>query len=86
MKKNLIDNKEKRIASSKKAVIASVIILIGGFFLSYNYIQSKKIIAYDYISNVFYQSSENEILEHDGEIEEEKPKEELGEVTNDYIG
>ena len=86
MKKNQIDNKEKRIASSKKAVIASVIILIGGFFLSYNYIQSKKIIAYDYISNVFYQSSENEILEHDGEIEEEKPKEELGEVTNDYIG
>ena len=86
MKKNQIDNKEKRIPSSKTAVIGSVIILIGGFFLSYNYIQSKKVIAYDYISNVFYQSSENEILEHDGEIEEEKPKEELGEVTNDYIG
>ena len=86
MKKNQIDNKEKRIPSSKTAVIGSVIILIGGFFLSYNYIQSKKVIAYDYISNVFYQSSENEILEHEGEIEEEKPKEELGEVTNDYIG
>ena len=86
MEKSQINNKEKRIASSKTAVISSVIILIGGFFLSYNYIQSKKIIAYDYIANVFYQSSDSEILEHDGEIEQEKPKEELGEVTNDYIG
>lgn len=86
MEKRQINNKEKRIASSKTAVISSVIILIGGFFLSYNYIQSKKIIAYDYIANVFYQSSETEILEHDGEVEQETPKEEIGEVTNDYIG
>ena len=76
---------EKRITSSTIAVIGSVIILIGGFFLSYNYIQSKKIVAYDYMANVFYQSEEVEILEHDGELKEEK-KEELGEVTNDYIG
>jgi len=76
---------EKRITSSTIAVIGSVIILIGGFFLSYNYIQSKKIVAYDYMANVFYQSEEVEILEHDGELKEET-KEELGEVTNDYIG
>ena len=62
------DNKrhEKRISSSTIAVIGSVIILIGGFFLSYNYVQSKRVMAYDYMANVFYQAEEVEILEHDG--------------------
>ena len=82
------DNKrhEKRISSSTIAVIGSVIILIGGFFLSYNYVQSKRVMAYDYMANVFYQAEEVEILEHDGELQEEQKEEELGEVTNEYIG
>ena len=82
------DNKrhEKRISSSTIAVIGSVIILIGGFFLSYNYDQSKRVMAYDYMANVFYQAEEVEILEHDGELQEEQKEEELGEVTNEYIG
>ena len=81
------DNKKqkKRISSSTIAVIGSVIILIGGFFLSYNYVQSKKVVAFDYMANVFYQREDIEILEHDGDLQEEH-KEELGEVTNDYIG
>lgn len=77
---------EKRISSSTIAVIGSVIILIGGFFLSYNYIESKRIVAYDYMANVFYQAEEVEILTYDGELEEEQVEEELGEVTNEYIG
>ena len=77
---------QKRISSNTIAVIGSVIILIGGFFLSYNYVQSKKIVAFDYMANVFYQAEEVEILEHDGELQEEQTEEELGEVTNDYIG
>lgn len=80
------NKQEKRISSSITAVIGSVIILIGGFFLSFNYVQSKKIVAYDYMANVFYQAEEVEILEHDGELKEDKNEEELGEVTNDYIG
>ena len=80
------NKKQKRISSSTIAVIGSVILLIGGFFLSYNYIQSKKIVAYDYMANVFYQAEDFEILEHDGELQQEEQKEELGEVTNDYIG
>lgn len=81
------DNKkqEKRISPSTIAAIGSVIILIGGFFLSYNYIQSKKIVAYDYMANVFYEAENVQILEHDGEMQQEE-QEELGEVTNDYIG
>ena len=42
--------------------------------------------AYDYMANVFYQAEEVEILEHDGELQEEQKEEELGEVTNEYIG
>ena len=37
------------------------------------------------MANVFYQAEEVEILEHDGELQEEQT-EELGEVTNEYIG
>lgn len=81
------DNKqEKRISSSTIAVIGSVIILIGGFFLSYNYIQSKRIVAYDYMANVFYEQENVELLEYDGELKEEEKEDDLGEVTNNYIG
>ena len=80
------NRKQKRISSSTIAVIGSVILLIGGFFLSYNYMQSKKVKAFDNMANVFYQSEEVEILEHDGELQQEQKEEELGEVTNDYIG
>lgn len=84
-RKHISKKTGKRIAPSTIAVIGSIILLVGGFFLSYNYIQSKKIVAYDYMANVFYQAEEVEILEQDGEIKEEK-QEELGEVTNDYVG
>ena len=75
---------EKRISPQMIAVIGSVIILIGGFFLSYNYIQSKKVVAFDYISNVFYNQNQ-EVIVQDGEQQEEE-EEDLGEVTNNYIG
>lgn len=78
-------NKQKeRISPEMIAVIATISILLGGFFLSYNYIQSKKVVAFDYIANVFYNENQ-EIIVQDGEHQEEE-EEELGEVTNDYIG
>ena len=86
LKKQINNKQEERIASSTIAVIASVIILIGGFFLSYNYIQSKKIVAYDYMANIFYQYNNYEILESDGETKEPVVEEELGEVTDEYVG
>jgi sortase A len=79
------NKQEKRISSSTTAAIGAVIILIGGFFLSYNYIQSKKVIAFDYISNIFYEQNQ-EIIVSDGEQEIEDEEEDLGEVTNNYIG
>lgn len=81
-----VDNiKKKRISPSVSAAISAVAILIGGFFLSYNYIQSKKIMAYDYMANVFYTNNLNVFVEEDG-IKREEPVTEEGPVTNDYIG
>lgn len=78
-----------RISPNMIAVIGSIITMIGGFFLSYNYIQSKKVIAYDYMSNVFYSQNDNqEIIQQDEQQQQEKAKveEDTSEVTNDYIG
>ena len=76
-----------RISQNVIAAIGAVIVLIGGFFLSYNFIQTKKIVAYDYMANAFYDGTKVEILEE----EEKEEREELEEpalpevVTNDYI-
>lgn len=81
-----VDNKKKkRISPSVLAALSAVTILIGGFFLSYNYIQSKKIVAYDYMANVFYINNDDIFVEEDG-IKREETGIENGPVTNDYIG
>ena len=87
MQDNNLENKERRNSQVTTAVISAILLIIGGFFLSYNYIQSKKIVAYDYMSNVFYNGEEiititEEEQGHEPIVEEE----EEGEVTNDYIG
>lgn len=87
-------NNNKRISPTKTAFIGALLTLIGGFFISYNYIQSKKIIAYDYMANAFYTGNEIiSISEEEEKKEEEKPVEEPKEeesqpevITNDYIG
>lgn len=89
-----LNTRKKRISPSRTAFIGALITLIGGFFISYNYIQSKKIVAYDYMANAFYTG--NEIITKSKEEsqetkkEEEKPAEQQPElpevITNDYIG
>lgn len=81
-----VDNqKKRRISPSVLAAISAVTILIGGFFLSYNYIQSKKIMAYDYMANIFYTNNDNVYIEEDG-IKREETVTDQGPVTNEYIG
>lgn len=83
------NNKKRRISPSVTAFIGAILTLIGGFFISYNYIQSKKIVAYDFMSNTFYNGSEIITVteeEQAKEIVEPTEEELLGEVTNDYIG
>ena len=82
-----IEVKERRNSKITTAIISAILLIIGGFFLSYNYIQSKKIVAYDYMSNVFYNGEEIiTITEEEQGNEPIEEEEEEGEVTNDYIG
>lgn len=73
---------------TKTAFIGAILTLVGGFFISYNYIESKKIVAYDYMANAFYNGSE--IVQISEEEATNKPVEDNQDeetpVTNDYIG
>lgn len=77
-------NKEKikRTSPSVTAFIGALLTLIGGFFLSYNYIQAKTVVAYDYMSKAYYDGSDVVIIPEEEETEEQLSEE----VTNDYIG
>lgn len=80
-------NKNKKTSPYVIASIGALLTLVGGFFLSYNYFQSKKIMAYDYMSNKFY--TKKEVTELSEEEEKTKPivEESLPEqVSNEYIG
>ena len=90
------NKKHKRISPNTIAALGALTILIGGFFLSYNYIQSKQVMAYDYMSNIFYNNNIQETESSTENSEENKEKntveEKEGEtetsttVTNEYIG
>ena len=85
-----LNKKQKRISPNTTAIIATITILIGGFFLFNNYVQAKKEIAYDYISNVFYEDDNLQYIKEvivEQEEKKEEVKEELPESYNDeYIG
>lgn len=54
-KDNNINNKQgKRISPSVTALIGTIIIMVGGFFLFYSYVNTKKVMVYDYMNNIFY--------------------------------
>ena len=83
----------KKTSPTKAAFIGALIILVGGFFLLYDYIESKKVLAYDYISNYYYNGTELlekpvPVIKVEEEEETKEIKEEIEEtpVTNDYIG
>lgn len=91
MLNNINSKRKKRISPNVIAIIGALIIVTGGFFLSYNYVQSKKVMAYDYMTNVFYTENKDNGSEEENKIEEnkeekstEQPEQEV--VTNDYIG
>ena len=75
--KKQTDKNKKRISPSVVAFIGTIIIMTGGFFLSYNYVMEKKLMAYDYMNNVFYtKGQENEMNNEEeiiGQMDEEVP-------------
>ena len=81
------NKKNSRISPSVTAAIGAVITLIGGFFLFYNYVQSQKIVAFDYMASAFYDGNEIvNISKHEDKKEQVVAQELSGEVTNEYIG
>lgn len=65
---NKINTKQKkRISPSVVAFIGTIIIIFGGFFLSYNYVQSKKTMVYDYMNNIFVASGSENISSQEEE-------------------
>ena len=81
-----------RISPSVVAIVGAILTLTGGFFISYNYIQSKKVIAYDYMASIFYEGNKEESENISKQISESTEKKEQIEeqeddtYTNDYIG
>lgn len=86
--KRQINNKnKKRISPSVVAFIGTTIILLGGFFLSYNYIMTKKVMVYDYMSNVFNSSGNSvEINQEENIIQENNDNTNATYDPNQYVG
>lgn len=91
VKRDLINN--KKASPYVTAFTGALITLIGGFFLFYNYVESQKVMAYDYMSKTFYSAKEGTVENLNVEIIESEDEKEViedegltGEVTNDYIG
>ncbi len=82
----------KKTSPYTSAFIGAAIILVGGIFLSYNYIEQRKIMAYDYMAKEFYTSKEKKEEVKVELVEEEETREEIkdegltGEVAEGYIG
>ena len=84
-------NNEKKLTPTLVAAISALLIMIGGYFISFNYVQSKKVYAYDYVSTEFFAEKDEEgtpvVIKK--EKEEEKPEyiQEYDDIiTNDYFG
>ena len=81
-----------KLSPSIVALIASIIIMLGFYLITYNYVESKKILAYDYVSTEFFEEKEEEPpkkveKEETPTTPEPTPVETPAEqVTNDYIG
>ena len=86
--KRQINNKtKKRISPSVVALIGTTIILIGGFFLSYNYVMTEKVMAYDYMTNVFNSSGSSvKIEQEENIIKEDDSNTNVTYDPNQYVG
>lgn len=69
MQKTKKNKQTNKINTTNVALIGTIFTLVGGFFLSYNYIENKKIIAFDEMSNSIYK----EQVKSESEKKEESP-------------
>lgn len=84
-------NKKKKLTPTLVAAISALLIMIGGYLVSYNYVQSKKVYAYDYVSTEFFAEKDEDGTPVVVKKEKEEPKPEVIQedepvITNEYIG
>ena len=77
------NKKMRRISPNLTAVIGALVIMIGGFFLSYNYIQTMKIATYDRMANSLYIENERVASIEVARNEEETRSEDSNTNTED---
>lgn len=86
VKTKINDIRKKRISPSVVALIGTIIILVGGFFLSYNYVMTKKVMAYEYMNNVFNSTGESAEVTTDENLIKEKADKNAVYDPNQYVG
>ena len=84
-------NKKKILTPTLVATISALLIMIGGYLVSYNYVQSKKVYAYDYVSTEFFAEKDEEgtpvvIKKEKEEEKQEYIQEDDPVISNEYIG
>lgn len=84
-------NKKKKLTPTLVAAISALLIMIGGYLVSYNYVQSKKVYAYDYVSTEFFAEKDEDGTPVVVKKEKEEPQPEVIQedepvITNEYIG
>ena len=83
------NSNKKKYSPTTTASFGALLAIIGGFFLFYNYVESKKIVAYDYMAHEFYTNTEIVELETSEILESEdfyRPNQDSSIVTDEYIG
>lgn len=79
--------RKRKMKSTTVAAIGALIIMFGGFLITYNYVQSKKTYAYDYVNTEFFtKEAEEEEIEEVEDKKEVVQEEESEEFTDEYIG
>jgi len=68
-----------KLTENKIAMIGAFLLVTAIFFLSYNYVQAKRLVAYEYMDNLFYEEAKKEELLKE-EKEEEKTEQKSEEV------
>lgn len=89
MVKNKKLNKKKRISPNTVALIGAFVITLGGFLSFYNFINDKKLFAYDYMNEQIYNDNETEIYNvNTTEVatDEEENKIQIYQDIESYIG
>ncbi|MBR3049125.1 MAG: sortase [Bacilli bacterium] len=72
--------RKKKMKASTVAVLCALVAMLGLYMISFNYVQAKKVVAYDYMSREFY--GDQEVVEIKKEKKEKK--EEVIEIEEDY--